>query len=197
MSLRENLINALISDPVRWVNFEHRNRLISPICFYILGSHVSDGKVSTKIDRSIQGRTAFYDPSSNTIIASDPTFGSTYWDEKALLIHESAHAILDILYGGMNIQGEKDPIQVVDDEIIGYLAQAFYLVSANADGVSKSTPESEAIKVAKIKLPNPRPPWTGTLTFRFTAQELQPLRNAIISSPLYRNNANAISTHDG
>jgi hypothetical protein len=197
MSLRENLLSALISDPVRWVNFEHRNRLISPICFYMLWRYVNDGKVSTKIDRSIQGRTAFYDPSSNTIIASDPTFGSNYWDEKALLIHESAHAILDILYVGRNMQGKKDPMRVVDDEIIGYLAQAFYLVSANADNFSKGAPEREAIKVAKIKLPNPRPPWTGTLTFRFTAQELQPLRNAIITSPLYRNNANAISTHDG
>ncbi len=196
MSLRQNLISALLSHPVRWVNFEHRNRTISPIGFYVLATLVSNGTVSTRTDSSIQGRMAFYDPNSNTIIASDPTFGGAYWDEKALLIHESAHAILDAIYAGRNSQGLRAPMRVVDDEIIGYLAGAFYLVSAGAASFSRSAPEREAIRVARSKL-NPRPAWTGTLTFQFTAQELLPLRNAIIISPLYRSNANAIATHNG
>lgn len=196
MSLKQNLIETLMSKPARWVNFEHQNRIISPIGFYMLAQNVVNGTVHTKIDRTIQGRMAFYDPESNTIIASDHTFGDTYWDEKALLIHESAHAILDSIYAGKNMRGHRTPMQVVDDEIMGYLAGAFYLVAANAAGSSASAPEREALKLAKSKL-NPNQPWTGCLTFRFTAQELQLLRNAIIRDPLYRSNWNAIATHNG
>jgi hypothetical protein len=196
VSLKQNLISALTSEPVRWVNFEYKNWWIGPQAFYILAGHVYSGIVNTKIDRSITGRMAFYDQFSNTVIASDPSFGDTYWDEKALLIHESAHAILDVIYAGRNSSGVKQTMTVADHEAIGYLAGAFYLVAANAAGMSQVAPEREALKLARSKLSN-RPPWTGTLVFRFTAQELQPLRSAIINSPLYRNSANAIAPNNG
>lgn len=196
MGLKQNLIDALMSPPIRWVNFEHQNRGIAPIVFYHLAGRVQEGKIKTKIDSSIQGRLAFYDPATNTVIASDNDFGSTYWDEKALLVHEATHAILDTIYAGKNTQGKKAPMLVVDDEIMGYLAGAFYLVAAKATGSSKSGPEREALKIAKSKL-NPDQKWDGCLTFKFSAKELQPLRTAITSDPLYRADASKNAVHDG
>ena len=196
MSLKSNLIGTLVSAPVRWVNFTHANRGITPLGFYLLAGRVENGIVKTQIDTSIQGRIAFYDPQNNTIIASDNDFGSTYWDEKSLLIHESAHAILDALYAGKDSTGKPARMRVVDDEIIGYLAGAFYLVAANAAGTSRSGPERESLKIAKSKL-NPRPKWDGCLTFTFTSSELNPLRNAIISDPHYQKVWNQIAVHDG
>jgi hypothetical protein len=196
MKLKDNLISALVSPPVRWVNFMHLNRGIAPIVFYRLAVDVHNGKVKTKVDSSIQGRIAYYDPGSNTVIASSHDFGSTYWDEKALLIHESAHAILDTIYAGKDMYGKKAPMKVVDDEIMGYLAGALYLVAAKAGGPSQSGPEREALKIARSKL-NPDQPWDGCLTFKFTPSELQPLRAAISSDPMYRSDANRTATHDG
>ncbi len=196
MGLKDNLINALVSPPVRWVNFMHQNRGIAPIVFHRLAHDVHHNRVKTKVDRSIEGRVAYYDPGSNTIIASSPDFGNTYWDEKALLIHESAHAILDTIYAGKDMHGKKSPMKVVDDEIMGYLAGALYLVAAKAAGSSKSGPEAAALKIARSKL-NPDRAWDGCLTFQFTATELQPLRAAIASDPMYRSDANHTAHHDG
>lgn len=196
MKLKDNLINALLSPPVRWVNFMHQNRGIAPIVFYRLAADVHNGKVKTKVDSSIQGRIAYYDPGANTIIASGHDFGSTYWDEKALLIHESAHAILDTIYAGKDMQGKKSPMKVVDDEIMGYLAGAFYLVAAKAAGSSQSGPERAALQIARSKL-NPNQPWDGCLTFKFTPAELQPLRAAIASDPHYSSDAHHTAQHDG
>ena len=196
MGLKANVSRALRSPPVRWVNFVHKNRGIAPIAFYRLAVHVSNGTIGTKIDSSIQGRMAYYDQNTNTMIASDNDFGSHYWDEKALLIHEAAHAILDKIYAGKDSRGKRAPMRVVDDEIIGYLAGAFYLVAANASGASRSAPEREALKIARSKL-NPRKPWDGCLTFTFTAKELRPLHNAISNDPLYRSVASQLAVHNG
>lgn len=196
MSLKQNLIGALMSPPIRWVNFIHKDRGVAPIVFYHLAVRAHEGKIKTRIDSSIQGRVAYYDPGTNTVIASDNDFGSTYWDEKALLIHEATHAILDTIFAGRNMEGKRAPMLVVDDEIMGYLAGAFYLVAAKAAGSSKSAPEREALKIARSKL-DPDQRWDGCLTFRFSAQELQPLRNAISSDPHYRDDANKTAVHDG
>ena len=196
MGLKQNVMGALLSEPAKWVNFIHENRGIAPITLYHLAVHVHNDNVKTKVDTSIQGRIAYYDPQSNTIIASGHDFGSTYWDEKALLIHESAHAILDGIYAGKDMLGKKAPMRVIDDEIIGYMAGALYLVAANAGGSSKSDPENEALKIARSKLKN-RPPWDGCLTFTFTAQELLPLRTAIMKDPHYKSDANMIAVHNG
>jgi len=196
VSLKDNLIHALMSPPVKWVNFVHQGRGIAPIVFYRLAADVHQGKIHTKIDSSIQGRLAYYDPGTNTVIASSHDFGSSYWDEKALLIHDSGHAILDTIYAGRDTSGKRAPMKVVDDEIMGYLAGAFYLVAAGAAGASQSGPEREALKIARSKL-DPAQPWDGCLTFKFTAIELQPLRAAISSDPLYRADAGKTAIHDG
>ncbi len=196
MSLKSNLIAALTSEPVKWVNFTHANRGIAPIAFYMLAVAVHEDRVHTKIDRSIQGRIAYYDSGTNTVIASGPDFADTYWDEKALLIHESAHAILDGIYAGKDSSGKPSRMRVVDDEIIGYLAGAFYLVAAKASGASQTAPEREAIKLARAKL-LPWKPWSGCEVFSFTATELQPLRSAVANHPAYRSVAQSFAPHDG
>jgi hypothetical protein len=197
MSLKRNLLKTLLSEPTRWVNFIHMNRGVSPIVFYHLAAAIHNGTVKTDVDASIQGRTAFYNPQNNTIIASGHDFGSEYLDEKSLLIHESAHACLDAIYAGKDMRGTRAPMRVIDDEITGYLAGAFYLVAANAAGASSFGPEREAIKVARSKLKNPRPIWDGCLTFTFSSPELGPLRNAIMADPMYRNEWRATAVHNG
>ena len=195
MSLKSDLIAVLFSDAARWVNFMHAGRGIAPITLYHLAAAVQNGTVKTKVDASRgQGRIAFYDPAINTIIATEYGFGSNYKDEKALLIHESAHAILDVIYKGKNFLGKKASMKVLDDEVIGYLAGAFYLVAANAAGASKGA-EHEAIKLAKTKV-NTKVAWTGCETATFTPAELQPLRNAIKADAKYQD-WNTAAVHNG
>ncbi len=67
-----------------------------------------------------------------------------YHDEKSVLVHEAAHAVLDVLFAGRVIKGNRivqaSPMRALDDEAIGFLAGAFYLVSAGAAGSSQLAP---------------------------------------------------------
>ena len=106
MGLRRNVINAFVSDPVKWVNFSFMNRMIAPIGFYQLVRDLQSDVVHVEVDSTLKDR-AEYDPSSNTIRAIDHSFGETFWDEKAALIHEGAHAMLDRFFVGQDINGKK------------------------------------------------------------------------------------------
>src|SRR6476646_2033574 len=98
MSLKQNVINALMSPPVRWVNFTFKKRMISPICFYMMAGFVNSGRVQCETDSKLTDH-AEYDPSDDKIRAQDGDYGSNYWDEKSNLIHECTHAILDLCAG--------------------------------------------------------------------------------------------------
>jgi hypothetical protein len=198
MGLQQNVLNALMSPPVRYVNFTFANRMISPICFYMLAGFVNSGRVQCKTNASVAGRAEF-DPTNDEIVAEDGSFGDTYWDEKSTLIHECTHAILDCIYAGKDMDGKWSPMTVLDDETIGYLAGSIYLIAANAGtGGTPGAPDYEARQVAKPKVAALlAKPWTGCDTIAFTAQDVAPIQAAIKKHKFYSSNWSSTAKQNG
>jgi len=200
MGLKENVINTLMSPPMKWVNFKFSNWGIQPFGFCILATYVNDGRIGVKVNHKLTDR-ATYDPVSNTIFARDHSFGATYWDEKSTLVHESAHAMLDCLYAGKNSEGRSASMRVVDDETIGYLAGAIYLLasgSANISSTSKGDPNNEALKAARPKLNEMKARgWDGCYTMDFSTQDVRNLQAAIKAHAFYKADWNHRAVHNG
>lgn len=200
MGLKQNVINVLVSPPVRWVNFSFNNRMIAPMGFYQVASMVATDRIRCKTDSSLTNQ-AMYDPGSDTIIARDHSFGESYWDEKATLVHEAAHAMLDCLYAGKDLSGRSVPMLVVDDETMGYLAGAIYLIAGNAPSIrssNKGKPDYEAMQVSKPKVADlMSKPWDGCRTIAFERRELTTLQNAIKSHEFYKHDWHQHAHHDG
>jgi hypothetical protein len=198
MSLKQNVINALMSAPVRWVNFSFANRMISPICFYMLAGYVNSGRVQCATDSSLSDH-AEYDPGTDTIRAADGDYGGTYWDEKSTLIHECAHAILDCIYAGKDMSFKSAPMTVLDDETVGYLAGAIYLIAAGAGtGGTKGEPDYEAREIARPKITAlMKKPWTGCETIAFTNQDVATLQAAIKKHRFYKNTWSSTAKQNG
>ena len=198
MSLKQNVINALMSPPVRWVNFTFANRMISPMCFYMLAGYVNSGRVQCATDANVTDR-AEYDPTTDTIRAADGDYGSTYWDDKSNLIHECAHAILDCIYAGKDMSFKSAPMTVLDDETIGYLAGAIYLIAAGAaTGGTAGEPDYEARQIVRPKLATlMAKSWTGCETMKFTVQDVATLQAAIKKHRFYKNSWSSTAKQNG
>jgi hypothetical protein len=201
MGLKQNVISAFLSQPVRWVNFTFLNRMISPICYYVAASYVQNGRIKCATDANLTDR-ATYDPIDDVITARDNSFGETYWDEKSTLIHEGAHAILDCFYAGRDMNSAKvAAMRVVDDETIGYLAGAIYLLASKAgslNGNEQGQPSYKAMKAAKPKLDAlMAKPWSGCETMPFSVLEVKDLQAAIHRHEFYKNEWSNKATHNG
>lgn len=198
MGLKSNVLATLSSPPVKWINFAFANRMLSPVMYRSLYGLVDGGTVKCEVDSSLDD-TAMYDPDKNKLFASDGSYGETYFYQKALLIHESSHAILDCLYNGRDMNNNKaGGISVLADETIAYLAQAFYLVAANGNMPSTTTaPDYKAVAIVKPKLDAiMKNGWTGCDTIYFTAADVTSLQTAIKADPLYSNWAST-AVHNG
>ena len=201
MGLKQNVINAFISLPVRYVNFTFANRLISPMAYYFAASYVDSGRIRCATDATQTDRVT-YDPVNDVITAVDNSFGERYWDEKSVLIHEGAHAILDAFYPVPSANNSKlKTMLVLDDETIAYLAGAIYLLAAKAPTPGSSEmgkPAYEAVKAAKPKVEVlMAKPWTGCDTMAFSTQDVKELQAAIKKHEFYKNDWNTIATHNG
>ena len=199
MGLKKNVVETLVSAPVKWINFTFANRMVSPIGYYYVASLVSNGTISCGVNSSLSN-TAMYDPNNNKIIASDQSYGETYFDEKALLVHESTHAILDVFYSGRDMNNKKSGgITVLQDETIAYLAQAMYIVAARGASPSdKTIPDYHAYTVVKSRLEAiMKNGWTGCDTIAFTNADVAALQTSIKTNDLYKANFNSISLHNG
>ena len=198
MGLKTNVIKALASDPIRWINFTFANRMMSPIMYWSLAGLFDNNKITCAVDSSLSD-TATYDPGSNTLTASDGSYGETYFYQKALLIHECTHAILDCYYNGRDMNNNKaGSINVLTDETIAYLAQAFYLVAAKGNMPSNSgAPDYKAVQIVKPKLEAiMKNGWTGCDTINFTTTDVASLQTSIKADPLYSNWAST-AVHNG
>jgi hypothetical protein len=198
MGLKTNVIKALASDPIRWINFTFANRMMSPIMYWSLAGLFDNNKITCAVDSSLSD-TATYDPGSNTLTASDGSYGETYFYQKALLIHECTHAILDCYYNGRDMNNNKaGSINVLTDETIAYLAQAFYLVAAKGNMPSNSSaPDYKAVQIVKPKLEAiMKNGWTGCDTINFTTMDVASLQTSIKADPLYSNWAST-AVHNG
>lgn len=198
-----NVVNAFVSAPVKWVNFRFMDRMIAPLGFYYLAGLINAGEIKIDIDANISDG-AQYDPTntsttSGRIIIRDRSFGENSLAEKATLIHEGAHAILDRFYPGHDINGKKSTIRIVDDETMGYLAGAIYLIAAGlSNSAIQGTLNYEATRIAKPKVEaSMQRGWDGCLTMEFTSQEVKALQTKISRHQFYKNDWNQTATHNG
>lgn len=199
MGLQKNVVETLVSTPIKWINFSFANRLISPVGYYYIASMVSGGSIKCAVDAGM-GHTASYDVKNNTITANDGSYGETYFDEKALLVHECTHAILDIFYKGRDMNGGASAgITVLEDETIAYIAQGMYIVAANgASPGNSSLPDYEAYYLVKDKLKAiMKKGWTGCDTIEFSSSDAADLQTSIKLNSLYKNSYSGIAVHDG
>ena len=150
MGLRRNCINTFASAPVRWVNFKFANRMVAPIGFYLLAGHIANDRIKCDTNPRLKNH-AEYDPTSNTIFAGHDGFGESYHDEKATLVHEGTHAMLDAFFGGRDkkgkplgrdMNGKRSNMTILDDETIAYLAEAIYLIGAKLSHYNKKATSS-------------------------------------------------------
>jgi hypothetical protein len=199
MGLRKNVVETLVSTPIKWINFTFANRMISPIGYYYIASMVSNEQIKCEVDAKLQ-HTAMYNFNKNTITASDGSYGETYFDEKSLLVHECTHAILDIFYKGRDMNGGASAgITVLEDETIAYLAQAMYVVAANgATPNDSSLPDYHASDVVEDNLKAiMKKGWTGCDTLHFTTADVTALQTSIKKNALYKSSYSSIAVHNG
>ncbi len=216
MTIKQNLVDTLRSPPMNQVYFRYNGWIIAPFGFYIIRSAVIKDFITTKVNSKLPPRVGNYDPGSDIIFAPTINFGSTDHGEKSVLVHEAAHAYLD-MYAGKKFMKSKhqgkytlaqkvSAMKVLDNETIGYLAGAFYLVAAIGPVSSASGPEREAIKIATTHLKpktimkvngTRKPPKALTKPFIITGKEAGPLRSAIQGHNLYKNNVKGNATLDG
>ena len=198
MGLKTNVIKALASEPVRWINFTFANRMMSPIMYWQLAGLFDKNTITCAVNSNLDD-TALYDPANNVLTASDGSYGETYFYQKALLIHECTHAVLDCLYNGRDMNNKKaGSITVLADETIAYLAQAFYLVAAKGNMPNNSAaPDYKAVEIVKPKLDAiMKNGWTGCDTINFTTADVAKLQTAIKAEPAYSNWAST-ALHNG
>lgn len=193
MGLRKNIVETLVSTPVRWINFTFANRLISPMGYYYVASMVSNDTIKCAVDSSLS-HIAMYDATNNKITASDGSYGETYFDEKSLLVHECTHAILDIFYSGA-----AKGITVLEDETIAYLAQAMFVVAAKgAIPTDNALPDYHAIDVVQARLEAVmKKGWTGCDTIEFTTKDVAAVQTSIKKHKFYKNTHSSIAVHNG
>ena len=198
MGLKSNVLATLSSPQVNWINFAFANRMMSPMMYRSLYGQVDGDKIKCEVNSSLDD-TAMYDPANNKLTASDGSYGETYFYQKALLIHEASHAILDCWYNGRDMNNNKaSGITVLAEETIAYLAQAFYLVASKGNMPSNSAaPDYKAVEIVKPKLDAiMKNGWTGCDTIYFTTTDVASLQSAIKAEPAYSNWA-SIAVHNG
>jgi hypothetical protein len=198
MGLKSNVLATLSSPQVKWINFAFANRMLSPVMYRSLYGLVDGGTIKCEVDSNLDD-TAMYDPTKNALTASDGSYGETYFYQKALLIHESSHAILDCCYNGRDMNNNKAAgITVLADETIAYLAQAFYLVASNGNMPSNTAaPDYKAVAAVQPRLDKiMKNGWTGCDTIYFTAADVMSLQTAIKADPAYSNWAST-AVHNG
>jgi hypothetical protein len=199
MGLKSNVLATLASPQVKWINFAFAKRMMSLICYQSLYGLVDNGTIACQVDSTLND-IAMYDPGPpNKLVASDGSYGETYFYQKALLIHECSHAILDCYYNGRDMDNNKAAgITVLDDETIAYLAQAFYLVASNGNMPSDSRlPDYQAVAIVRPRLEAiMKKGWTGCDTIGFTTADVMGLQKAIKLHPEYSNWAST-AVHNG
>src|SRR5262245_6291964 len=103
MGLKSNVLATLASPQVKWINFAFANRMMSLICYQPLDGLVDNNTIKCEVDSTLND-IAKYDPGPpNKLVASDGSYGETYFYQKAMLIHECSHAVLDCFYAGRDM----------------------------------------------------------------------------------------------
>jgi hypothetical protein len=184
--LKTNIKNTLLSQPMVWINFSVAGVTIGTMFYQILWGFINAGIVQCQVDKTKvrAGAAANFDPSSNTITTKTPEI--RYTDEKANLVHECTHAVLDVIL--------KSPMTDLTNETFAYLAEAIFTMASSV-GLGYSPFSSGSIQATagavvtnkNTTIGGNNPP-NGNVDnpIPFTPSDVMPLQTAIKASPLYK-----------
>ena len=172
--LKNTVMKVLTTAEIRWVNIEYViNRAltlnINSLSYFAVAAAIAKDRIDCVVDSSLDVTQAFYDASSDELTASNKDYGSEnstdYRLERALLVHEATHAVLD-MYKGQSLP-------VIDEETIGYLAQAIYSRATKAPAVGGPLGAARRLITEKSKGVTGPELNSGCYRFRFNAKDAE------------------------
>lgn len=176
--LKRTVQSVLTTAEIRWVNIEY---VISPaltvdinaLSYFAVVAALHKGRIVCVVDSSLPVTSASYDGDANELAAANKNYGSSsstdYRLERALLVHEATHAVLDMYKG--------QTLPILHEETIGYLAQAIYSRATNAPAVGGALGEARKLIYKKSKGVTAAQLNSGCHRFKFGANDadLRPL----------------------
>jgi hypothetical protein len=143
--LRSKLLNLLLTDGVRKIDFAFRSFHVDIGGFMSVWSGLATGVIDVVVDTDMpRNATAEYDYRHNTFKCRGEDYGSTA-NEKSALVHESVHAMRDIRYPGSH----GSPATWAEDEATAYIAGALFKLYAFPDADRSTYPLfAEAYEIA-------------------------------------------------
>ena len=124
MSVTNALFDALANPALNFVNFNAFRRPIRKLSYVLLVQRIlhdkdhnpilgdGDDRVSVKVNTNMPtGAEAIYDSGCNTIVLPNFGYGGMH-AQKAILVHEATHAVLD-MYHGRIANGDRGAAMLV------------------------------------------------------------------------------------
>lgn len=170
--LKRTVQKVLTKPEIRWVNIEY---VISPaltvslnaLSYFAVAVALEKKRVTCVVDSSLPENVASYDSVTNELAASSDGYGSSnstdYRLERALLVHEATHIVLDMY------KGRRVPI--LHEETIAYLAQALFSRATKAPAIGGALGEARKVIANKAKDVSPTQLNSGCYRFRFNASD--------------------------
>jgi hypothetical protein len=176
------VMNTLREPAVNMVNFRVGTFGIGTMHYGTISAMITAGRIQCKVDptKLLSGAAAVWD--NGTIYGARAD--AFYADEKQLFVHESTHAIIQMIAGVS--PGGVLRVKNLDNEVAAYLAGAMYIVASGQQASFKDprSPISAAYKIATGKNLG-APPTNASSPIAFSDAEIAPLVAAIKAMPLY------------
>jgi hypothetical protein len=176
------IMNTLGEPAVSMVNFRVGTFGIGTMHYGTIAAMITAGRIHCKVDATklLGGAVAIWD--NGTIYGARAD--AFYADEKQVFVHESTHAIIQMIAGVSPGGGLR--VKVLNNEVAAYLAGAVYIVASGQQASFKDpkSPISAAYKIATGRSLG-APPTNAGAPIAFTDAEIAPLIAAIKAMPLY------------
>jgi hypothetical protein len=178
-----NAVMGTLREPaVNMVNFRVGTFGIGTMHYGTIAAMITSGAIKCKVDPSKlpTGAAAIWD--NGTIYGARAD--SFYADEKQLFVHESTHAIIQMIAGVS--PGGSLRVKNLNNEVAAYLGGALYVVASGQQASFRDprSPISAAYKIALAKNLG-TPPTNAGSPIGFSDAEIVPLIVAIKAMPLY------------
>ena len=175
-----DIVNFLKRDPqVARLNFAYKTYKIWPAGYQVdVVDAINSGDIKVKFDSGAvstgAGATYFVDFDTLEL----PTgFSLTSTTEKALIVHECTHALIDLQKIGVHPAHET--------EAVGYLAEAMFLVASKTGPISAHAMRATSHAIATTLL--------SSGGYLVSAADWTTLVTAIAADPLYKGKTDSIS----
>jgi hypothetical protein len=139
---RDRFIRVLRGDGAQCVNLNFDGTTLSGADFRAVADALEAGKIKVQMDEFMDSGHAMYDSGWNRFFVPMDVALAYSTSKKALLVHEAAHAALDIRRKG---------IAKTDSESIAYLAQQIYYRAVELDTLGGKSPLQQAGKIVAKK----------------------------------------------